>query len=100
MFFAVVPADHGTVFHSSRARKEGARREKDAETYLLFVSGINKWQVIQEDPYPVWTKFGKEKVFHPIHMIFRASMLNQSHSTLDMCGNGCLRSPLNGLDVC
>jgi hypothetical protein len=37
MFFAVVPADHGIVFHSSRARKEGARREKDAETCLFLV---------------------------------------------------------------
>lgn len=46
IFFVVVPAAQGIVFHSSRARNDGARREKDAETCSLSDYPINSGDCI------------------------------------------------------
>ena len=41
-------------------------------------------RVRSEWPYPVWSQFCEKKMLDPVHVVLRASMLNQTHGTSNM----------------
>ena len=58
---------------------------------IIFVK--NRYIYIYIKTYPIWTEFGEKQMLNAVHVIFRATMLDQPDSAVDVRDD----APVNGL---